>query len=136
MSIPISSAPSILSGVFDPPSARKALGVGDVMVTDPAYGAIDDAFRAYFAVTWTLNGTSLGIQSYLGTVTVVNTGPDGVAVVTFPGSQSCLGNGYGPTPEWAGKPIAIDGAGASGAPLIARVARMFYDQANSGTPTL
>lgn len=108
-------------------AVRKALSIGDIRVTDTAYGAIDDGCASYFAVTCTVNGTSLALQTYSGSITIQNSGPNGNAVLTFPGQTSNLSPGYGPQREWVGKPIAVAGAGASGAALVARVANFDYN---------
>jgi hypothetical protein len=136
MSGSISTPPDILSGIFDPAAARKALQVqhSGINVTDAAYGAVDDGLGGYFLVTWAHNGTTLSLYSSNCAVTVANTGPGGVAKVTLPGATS--GNAATPHQDWVGKPIAIAGAGTAGGTLVALVTSFYYDFANSDTATI
>jgi hypothetical protein len=127
----ISSAPFLADK-----AGRNAIELAGLCVTDAAYGAIDDGLGDYFAVTWTTNSATLEIASYIGTVTVANSGPNGVAVVTLPGDVNPLYEGWPPKQEWVGKPIAITGAGTSGATFVANVATFYYDSNNSSAATL
>lgn len=121
-----------LSEIGGSPAARTNLGLPDVRVTDAPFGAIDDGREGYFTATWVSNQASLSAYTYSGKVTVQNTGPGGVAVVTFPALTGTEGMRLGT--EWCGLPIAI--AGASGGVLVATVLEFYYDSAIAYRPTL
>lgn len=118
---------SLLSGIYSPASARKALAVpiGGITVTDSPYNAVDDGLGGFFQTTWTNASTTLILASGTCTVTVANTGPAGVAMVTIPGATS--GNALGANFGWVNKPIAINGAGTAGGTLVAKVVAVAYD---------
>jgi hypothetical protein len=122
----LASAPSA-------PAQSSTIPINGICVTDPAYGAVDDGRNAFLYATWLRNDTRLSVFTSRQAVTVANTGPDGVAQVTLPGATSSTQ--LGPQQSWVGKPIAIAGAGASGAILVSRVAAFFYDPDNANAPT-
>lgn len=115
---------------FPPPAFGAAardllnLPINGVSVTDKAYGAVDDGLNGYFFATWVAAGTAFSAYSSNVSVTVANTGPNGVGVLTVPGATS--GNASSPLQSWAGKPIAIAGAGAAGGVLVAMVTSVYY----------
>jgi hypothetical protein len=127
---------NLISGAATSLAARNALGVPvcGTVVTDQPYGAIDDGLGGYFLVTWTHNGTTLSLYNSNCNVTVANTGPNGTAVVTFPGATS--GNAATPHADWVGLPIAIAGAGVAGGVLVAQVADFYYNFSASGVATI
>ena len=135
----LDAAPGNLSNVTSPQAARFNLEVpiNATCVTDPLYGAVDDAMRGNFACTWTISQPQLTIATATYNITVANTGTwqgQTVAQVTFPGNVG--GNVTGMGIDWVGKPIAITGAGTAGGTLVALVVDFFYDQTNSYVATI
>lgn len=125
--------PGLLANSPTAAAARKTLldNFSGVNVLD--YGAVDDGRRGFFFATFASAGTTLSLYTSNVAVTVSNTGPGGVALVTMPGAGTNAP--YGPQKSWVGNPIAINGAGTSGATLVARVTGFYYDGANSDKPT-
>src|SRR6185312_4131019 len=82
-------------------SSAGGLAVGPA-VTDPPFNAIDDGVKGYFTCTWEVGRPELTAYTGITAITVANSGPSGVARVTFPGALGC--SGIGPQMSWLGKP--------------------------------
>jgi hypothetical protein len=96
-----------------------------IVASDPPYDAVDDLCRGFYYATWT-NETSTLTSAYTfqGSITVRNTGPNGVAQLTLPGALNS--SGLGDPEDWVGLPIAITGAGPAGNVLVTRVTAFNY----------